>query len=328
MTFKHIDLFSGIGGFAYGAREVWGREYENICFCDNNIFCRSILRKNFGKESLIYDDIREVTGERIFTDTQSKRFDRTVSSWGGRYGFKDENIDILTGGFPCQPFSLAGKRRGADDNRNLWPEMYRIIKDTRPRWVIGENVGGLITIDNGMVFEQVCSNLEGEGYAVQSFIIPACAVNAPHRRERIWIIAHAEHDAGCSEFRDQPGSEVGRSPESHKNTRIRKNYKNASNPAVEGLQEWKGKVSKREGSDEREIVTGRNRISWEISWLEIATELCRVDDGLPAGVDGLKLTKAGHRAQRLKALGNSIVPQVVMEIMRSIKQVDEFKGGL
>ena len=98
--------------------------------------------------------------------------------------------DVITGGFPCQPFSIAGKQRGTDDNRHLWPQMFRIIRELAPRWVVGENVRGLVNIQDGMVFETVCTDLEGEGYEVRAFNIPAAGVGAPHRRERIWIIAN------------------------------------------------------------------------------------------------------------------------------------------
>ena len=131
-----------------------------------------MLQKHW-KGVKIYNDVKEITQE----------------------GFKADGIespDIITGGFPCQPFSVAGKHKGTSDNRHLWPEMFRIIKAFKPRFVIGENVRGIINIQDGVVFEAVCTDLESEGYEVQPFIIPAAGVGAPHRRERVWIIAIRE----------------------------------------------------------------------------------------------------------------------------------------
>ena len=209
----HIDLFSGIGGFALAASRVWPN-YHNLFFCDNNKFCQAVLRKNFGQDILIYDDIREVNIERFIADTAGSRCGQGSENAGGSRQGTDASgewggftngtfsVDLLTGGFPCQPFSVAGKREGRDDERHLWPEMFRVIKAFSPRWVIAENVRGLINIENGMAFEQVCLDLESIGYTVQAFVIPACAVNAPHRRDRGWVVAHAERTGAGSECRE------------------------------------------------------------------------------------------------------------------------------
>ena len=167
---KVLDLFSGIGGFSLGLEST--RHFKTVAFCDNDKFCKLILDKHW-KGVKIYDDVKEISKKK----------------------FKEDGIefpDIITGGFPCQPFSVAGKQQGTSDSRHLWPEMFRIIKDFAPRWVIGENVKGLTNIQDGVVFETVCSDLEGEGYEVRTFNIPAAGVQAPHRRERIWIVAHAK----------------------------------------------------------------------------------------------------------------------------------------
>ena len=164
---KILDLFSGLGGFSLGLERTGC--FETVAFCDNNKFSKLILDKHW-KGTKIYDDIREITKEKFKTD-----------------GI--ESPDIITGGFPCQPFSVAGKQKGTSDDRHLWPEMFRIIKAFKPRFVIGENVRGIINIQDGVVFEAVCTDLESEGYEVQPFIIPAAGVGAPHRRERVWIIA-------------------------------------------------------------------------------------------------------------------------------------------
>jgi len=167
---KVLDLFSGIGGFSLGLESTGN--FKTVAFCDNDKFCKLILDKHW-KGVKIYDDVKEISKEK----------------------FKEDGIefpDIITGGFPCQPFSVAGKQQGTSDSRHLWPEMFRIIQEFSPRWVIGENVKGLTNIQDGVVFETVCTDLEGEGYEVRTFNIPAAGVQAPHRRERIWIVAHAK----------------------------------------------------------------------------------------------------------------------------------------
>ena len=165
---KHLDLFSGIGGFALGLQKVG---FETVAFCDIEKYCQHLLKQKWNGIK-IYSDVREITKEKFKAD-----------------GI--ESPEIITGGFPCQPFSVAGSRKGTDDNRHLWPEMFRIIKEFKPRWIIGENVRGLINIQDGMVFETVCTDLESEGYEVQTFNIPAVGVGAPHKRERIWIVANS-----------------------------------------------------------------------------------------------------------------------------------------
>lgn len=160
----HGSLFSGIGGFDLAA--TWAG-WQNAFNCEINPFCREVLKYHFPESEQI---------ENI------KDYDFTVYR---------NRIDIISGGFPCQPFSHAGKRLGTDDDRYLWPQMLRAIREVSPRWVVGENVDGLITMQDGMVFEKVCADLEDAGYEVQPYIIPACAVGAPHRRYRVWIVAHA-----------------------------------------------------------------------------------------------------------------------------------------
>jgi len=165
--YKILDLFSGLGGFSLGLERTG--HFETVAFCDNNQYSKLILDKHW-KGVKIYDDVREISKEK----------------------FREDGIefpDIITGGFPCQPFSVAGKQKGTSDDRHLWPEMFRIIKAFKPRYVIGENVRGIVNIQEGVVFETVCTDLESEGYEVQPFIIPAAGVGAPHRRERVWIIA-------------------------------------------------------------------------------------------------------------------------------------------
>ena len=183
MKLKILDLFSGLGGFSLGLERTGN--FETIAFCDNDKYSNLVLQKHW-KGVKIYNDVKEITKEKLEADGV-------------------ELPDIITGGFPCQPFSVAGKQKGASDDRHLWPEMFRIIQELKPRWVIGENVKGLVNLQDGMVFETVCTDLEGEGYEVRAFNIPAAGVGAPHRRERIWIVAHAK--------RYDKTNEIGRSDE-------------------------------------------------------------------------------------------------------------------
>ncbi len=170
MKLKILDLFSGLGGFSLGLERTG--HFETVAFCDNDKYSNLLLQKHW-KGVKIYNDVKEITKEKLIAD-----------------GI--QLPDIITGGFPCQPFSVAGKQAGTDDDRHLWPVMFRIIQELTPRWVIGENVKGLTNIQDGVVFETVCSDLEGAGYEVRAFNIPAAGVGAPHRRERIWIVAHAK----------------------------------------------------------------------------------------------------------------------------------------
>lgn len=174
MTMTHASLFSGIGGFDLAAE--WAG-WTNAFNCEIDPFCRKVLKYHF-PDAEQYGDIRTT--------------DFTI--WRDR-------IDVLTGGFPCQPFSLAGKRKGTEDDRYLWPEMLRVIRAVRPRWVVGENVFGIVNWSEGMVFDKVCSDLEAAGYEVQPYIIPACGVGAPHRRDRCWFVAHRT-DAGIETMRE------------------------------------------------------------------------------------------------------------------------------
>jgi DNA (cytosine-5)-methyltransferase 1 len=167
MQLKVLDLFSGLGGFSLGLERTG--YFKTIAFCEIDKYCSLILDKHW-KGIKIYNDVKKINKEQFDTD-------------GIKYP------DIITGGFPCQPFSVAGKQKGTGDDRHLWPEMFRIIKTFKPKFVIGENVKGLINIQDGVVFETVCTDLESEGYEVQAFNIPAAGVGAPHRRERIWILA-------------------------------------------------------------------------------------------------------------------------------------------
>lgn len=161
---KVLDLFSGIGGFSLGLERAG---METIAFCEIEPFCQKVLKKHW-PDVPIFNDIRTLTAHDLPTKPE-----------------------LICGGYPCQPFSVAGKQRGAEDNRHLWPEMYRLIKEIRPAWIIAENVFGHVA----MGLDTVLSDLEGEGYTARTLIIPACALNAPHRRDRVWIIGYSHSNS-------------------------------------------------------------------------------------------------------------------------------------
>lgn len=292
---NHLDLFSGIGGFALAAQQVWGVDYETIAFCDNDYFCQQVLKKNFPKVT-VFGDIRTLTANSISTNgrrenNESSQNQRGIACKNRRESLQSEDwkaysdnikssVDLITGGFPCQPFSQAGRKRGKEDNRYLWPEMLRVIKEFQPTWIIGENVAGIVN----MVLNEVCLDLEAQGYEVQPIIIPAVALNAPHRRDRVWIIAY------------RTGKRLG-----------------------DSIRQSVQRGNKRFG-----INDNRNK-SWEQDWVKVATELCGLDDGLSKRLvrlsDGSTISYPRWRREALKAYGNAIVPQVAVEIMKVIKGV-------
>jgi DNA (cytosine-5)-methyltransferase 1 len=167
---KLLDLFSGIGGFSLGLESTGG--FETIAFVEKDDFCQKVLKKHWPNIT-IEGDIRNVKGDKY-------------------------EADVITGGFPCQPFSVAGKRKGTDDDRYLWDETIRVVRECKPRWFIGENVEGLININNGVVLRQVQTDLEKEGFEVQCLVIPASGVGAWHQRKRIWIMGYSKHNGRSS----------------------------------------------------------------------------------------------------------------------------------
>jgi DNA (cytosine-5)-methyltransferase 1 len=340
---KMVDLFSGIGGFSLAAQWCWGPDLEIEAFVEIDSFCQKVLRKNFPGVP-IYDDIKEI--QWVVAESNSGRLERTNSqrrngtnAVGNNTLVEIRPIDLLTGGFPCQPFSCAGKRAGTEDDRHLWPEMLRAIHEVKPKWVVAENVPGLLTLEDGMVFESVCADLEGEGYEVQPVIIPACAQGAPHRRDRVWIVAHAKCGGipprGERIISGKNRQEIGEwetnqpsGADCHAPDTDGFHGDDARHDSGEISQFKKAEVSgcdstnsDKSGSPIREMLRRNLRPEfkapignpWQEHWYEVATRLCRVDDGLPRGVD---------RVNRLKALGNSIVPQIALTIFNAIKEVD------
>jgi len=380
----HLDLFSGICGFSLAVDWVWP-DAEHI-FCDIDPYCRQLIKLRY-PNSKIYGDIR------------------TIQNIG--------TVDLITGGFPCQPFSQAGKQGGKEDDRWLWPQMLRVIKECQPTWIIGENVAGLINMvqfdnepeldDKGCavdemgatwsgtgqgILEEILESLEAEGYEVQSFIVPACAVNAPHRRDRVWIVGYSASNgykgrhqkaigterqseqggllqsSGADRNVTDPASERNRRCTSEECTIQKRELVSGeqegseircegegcacddsdnTNKGLEGNDTERNEQAKRRlaqcDRDDTDTTSGRcgqcvssrkktydtcEESEWNgrtENWLEVATELCMLDDGLPSTLDGFELSKPRHRTERIKALGNAIVPAVVFEIMKAIKQL-------
>ena len=249
----HGSLFSGIGGFDLAAE--WAG-WENIFHCEWNKFGQQVLKYHFPK-SITYENI--------------KTTDFTIHK--GR-------IDVLSGGFPCQPYSSAGKRKGKEDERHLWPEMLRAIREIQPRWVVGENVRGLTNWNGGMVFDEVQFDLETESYEVIPFLLPACAVNAPHRRDRIWFIANSNSN----------GLEGGISSNINRQIPCKEEY------------------------DEEHISISKRGVQFQN--FPTQSPICGRNDGLPKKLDGITFSK--WRNETIKAYGNAIVPQVAFEIFKAI----------
>jgi DNA (cytosine-5)-methyltransferase 1 len=182
MKHKILDLFSGIGGFSYGFEMA--NLGETIAFVEKDEFCQKVLRKHW-KDVPIIDDIRKVNGKDFGTAT------------------------IISGGFPCQPFSVAGKRKGKDDDRYLWDETIRVVAECKPKWFIGENVDGIVNISNGTILRQIQEDLEKEGFQVQCLVIPASGIGAWHQRKRVWIIGHNVSNTSCIKYKRVTSKQSG-----------------------------------------------------------------------------------------------------------------------
>ena len=261
----HASLFSGIGGFDLAAQ--WAG-WENLFHCEWNPFGQKVLKHHF-PNSISYNDITK-------TDFTIHR----------------GQVDILSGGFPCQPYSSAGKQLGKEDERHLWPEMLRTIREVKPRWVVGENVRGLVSWNDGLVFHEVQSDLEAEGYEVQSFLIPASSIGARHQRQRIWFIAYSK----CSRLEYWSKA---------------RNLSKKENKAFEQRCEFT-KIVEANGSRFDNI--------WEID-LQVEELVCRGNDGIPKELDNITFPK--WRKESIKAYGNAIVPQVAFNIFKSINEYEK-----
>lgn len=289
---RHGSLFSGIGGFDLAAERVGWR---NVFHVERDAFCRQVLKHHF-PNSRSFEKIEEFDG---FTPI----------------------VDVISGGFPCQPFSNAGQRRGIADDRYLWPEMFRVIRNNRPRWVVAENVSGLVNWSNGLVFETVCADLETEGFEVGAFLIPAAGVGAPHRRERIWIVAHAKHaksgtlaaaSRGTPEeirrekewFVSRPHVDRGHVADAHGEFLQRGNKQGTTT----------GTTNTNESTEPRNCTT-----KWEK--FPSFEPICRGNDGISEGLDGITFPK--WRKESIKAFGNAVVPDVAQRIFETIQAVED-----
>lgn len=273
---NHGSLFSGIGGFDLAA--YW-MGWNNIFQCEKDEYALRILSKNF-PHTKRHEDVK-------CTD---------FSIYRGL-------VDIVTGGFPCQPFSTAGKQKGTDDSRYLWPYMLRAIQQIKPSYVVAENVRGLVSWNEGLVFEQVCTDLEFEGYQVIPFILPACAVNAPHRRDRVWFVAYSNMYNGFDVCR----------PEASEWGEIKEQYE--SGHLGGGGLFTNTKCSGQQGPGRTEkpfykATHGNGEASWTNNDGGWATQppVCGANDGI------------SNRVDRLKGLGNAIVPQVAYNIFKCIEK--------
>jgi DNA (cytosine-5)-methyltransferase 1 len=253
--------------------------WENVFQVEKDEFCQKVLEKNFPNTKR-YGDIKEFDG----------------TQYRGA-------IDILTGGFPCQPFSTAGQRKGTEDDRYLWPEMFRIIREIAPHFIVGENVRGFINWSGGLVFEQVCADLEDEGYEVAPFLIPACGLNAPHRRDRIWIVAHLRNDGDTEELAIGEAEKlaVWEGPDRQ---RIRGHVNGSSTETLSNTDK-----GRRIQNDERQCA-GQHKQDVPDWWgFPTQSPFRPGNDGLPAGLVRRIISHGG----------NAIVPQVAFEIFKAIE---------
>jgi DNA (cytosine-5)-methyltransferase 1 len=365
---KILDICSGIGGFSLGLEATGG--FDTVAFCEFDDFCCKVLNKHWPNVP-IYKDLKEIGNDPA----------RII-----------QEFDLICGGIPCQPFSLAGKQKGKEDDRHLWPYMYAIVKSKKPTWVIVENVGGFVNV----ALDDVCLDLETQGYATQSFIIPACSVEAPHKRDRIWILGKLmanAHDTGdrtpgskADEDRQetiegwQEQSQLGssrssndvansKSSQSGEQTKLMANAHDTGDrtpgskadedrqETIEGWQEQSQLGSSRSSNDvadpklvssdsisdsgsntktESDGQTGGSNDGRQGSAGQGHTqsELGGMADGIPTRLDGhlgferepnipRVATGIPDRVNRLKALGNSIVPQIVYNIGLAILEEEK-----
>jgi DNA (cytosine-5)-methyltransferase 1 len=325
----HGSLFSGIGGFDLAASWMG---WENIFHCEWNEFGQKVLK-------YYWPDAES------FTDITKTDFTKYAN-----------RIDILTGGFPCQPYSLAGKRKGKEDERHLWPEMLRAIREIQPRWVVGENVFGLINWSDGLVFHEVQTDLEAAGYEVWPYVLPAVSVNAPHRRDRVWFVAHSNscrnnRAKGSKEsiwqYEDKKQQRSGGAMQinglgneravtnSNSNGQHGSNSMheiNASEGREHALNDFEQtalysdstiKQGQHIGQQRERESNGPSCRDAVNGWKNFPTQspICTRNDGLSARLDGITFPK--WRNESIKAAGNAIVPQVALQIFKAIEQYEQ-----
>ena len=351
MAMRLLDLFSGIGGFSYAAETLIGG-YETVAFCEMDEFCQKVLKKHWPQVP-IFDDVRTIDATRL------------------------GDIDICTFGFPCQPVSQAGLQKAESDDRWLWDEIIRILQASKPKWIIAENVKGLISIEDGLLLQNCITSLEAEGYEIQSVIIPACAKNAPHKRDRIWIIGQlvantkrlgwekrAEKSEeldrerssdqsdngsqGCTisnTDKDVANTKIKQSNESKNDTRVSKQKQgefrgsscreNVANTKIKGLQ--RRQFSSTISNQGNKVSNIRTRDSERSTSRSVEQRVGDMADGISRGIlrhfdrepEHIPRVTKGEkdRAKKLKALGNSIVPQVAAEILLAIRVSEGEENG-
>lgn len=324
MNITHYDLFAGIGGFSLALDKVFYNATIKHIFCEWERFPTAVLKQHW-PDGEFWGDIAELVAH---TERQRLQIRQPENSTRLPSIKRDHSV-ILTGGFPCQPFSVAGRRRGTADDRYQWPNMFAVIRNVKPDWVVAENVRGLVTWNDGMVLETVCTDLEAEGYEVQPFIIPAVAVNAPHRRDRVWVIAcHTEHNG----FDGTKNGQGNLQRNDHNAARSNQTKQFARPSIPRGLnahprpQRRKQGGSKDVQSESQESKRQKYQYpDWKRDWQEVAFATCNdaMDDGLSRIVDGVSYSRAKWRQESLKAYGNAIVPQVAMQIFKAIKTAEQ-----
>lgn len=319
-------LFNGIGGFALAAHWMG---WNNVMHCEIDPFCNKVMKHHF-PNSYQHEDIRTT--------------DFTI--WRG-------NLDLITGGFPCQPYSTAGKRKGKDDDRHLWPQMLRAIREIQPSWIVGENVRGLTNWNGGLVFDEVQADLEAEGYEVLPFLLPAAGINAPHRRDRIWFVAHANsggfsrhNSVGEDRCEEKKNEGAEQREEWNEVQRERLRIITGGNVAAgivadAGGVGLEGRVYDGDGGEtgtgvfERRAVVGTyDKTDWR--YFPTQSPICNRNDGLSNGLadypvpskSGTRILKGKQlygrwRKESLKAMGNAVVPQVAYQIFKAIEQYEQ-----
>lgn len=302
---RHGSLFSGIGGFDL-ASEWMG--WENVFHCEWNEFGQKVLN-HYWPQAISYHDITK-------TDFTIHR----------------GSVDIITGGFPCQPYSMAGKRLGKEDERHLWPEMLRAIREIQPTWVVGENVLGLVNWNGGLVFHEVQADLEAQGYEVQPYVLPAASLNAPHRRDRVWFVAYSKSCADSrdsrevsGEAKEENGGWTEPSTSSEQQVQLPSEssslFRYATDSSSSKLQRSKFNRSFR-SSRKTKKQSGQFSGSICSKWEEFPTQspICDGNDGISDRLDSITFSK--WRNESIKAGGNAIVPQVVHQIFKAIEQYE------
>lgn len=308
---KLLDLFSGIGGFSLGFGRV---SIKTVAFCEQDAFCQKVLKKNFPGVP-IFDDIKKFTRADV-----------------------PGTIDIISGGPPCQPWSQAGKRGGHTDDRDLWPEMFRVIKEFKPEWVVAENVAGFIT--NPMGLPRTKFDLESEGYCTFPIVIPACAVRAKHRRDRVWILAHNKSDGLTRRTRAQ-ARDGGRRKVCCATEKNRANIWDS--PTHDGLDftdakslrvQGGGAIGEQEPQPQAEkALSGCGASRGTGDAREDQPGMGGSIHGLPPRVDRHRLEslpplvdkRNRNWANRIKSLGNAIVPQIAEVIGRAIIEAESYE---